>query len=305
VGLHEHTYFGGVRRMTQMRTSAPLLYLAYGVTTAMTAGSQFPYEELNMTRAVDAGIMPGPRFEISGPYLNGGPPRNATSRIVTSPEEAGRVIAYWAAEGATWFKFQGRVTREVLRAGIEEAHARGLMGREDREPNAARGQRGECLAVDRALGEPHPLRRPAEPSRKVRNAPPHLRHLILTAGQRHDHMVVGLRDRVTVPARGQAFPVGIEDRGVQARRALLDPSQQRGADVERDRRVVVHDAVDPAASVENAGGRVRRVALGRDARVPVVRRRRRILHLDGLKPRMLARRLVEVAVDAEERAHEV
>ena len=25
VGLHEHTYFGGVRRMTQMSTSAPLL----------------------------------------------------------------------------------------------------------------------------------------------------------------------------------------------------------------------------------------------------------------------------------------
>jgi hypothetical protein len=125
VSLHEHTYFGGVRRMTQMNRSGPLLYLAYGVTTAMTAGAQFPYQELNLKRAVDAGVLPGPRFFVSGPYLNGGPPRPGTNLIVTRPEEVRRVIAYWAGEGATWFKFGGQVTREVLRAGIEEAHARG------------------------------------------------------------------------------------------------------------------------------------------------------------------------------------
>ncbi len=125
VGLHEHTYFGGVRQMTQMRASGPPLYLAFGVTTAMTAGSQFPYQELNLKRAVDAGVLPGPRFLITGPYLNGGAPRTVTSRLVTTPEEVRRVIAYWASEGATWFKFQGGVTREVLKAGIDEAHARG------------------------------------------------------------------------------------------------------------------------------------------------------------------------------------
>jgi imidazolonepropionase-like amidohydrolase len=126
VQLHEHTYFGGVRRITQMSTSAPLLYLAYGITSAMTAGSQLPYQELNMKRAVDAGVLPGPRFYITGPYLNGGPPRPAMSRNVSSPEEVRNVVAYWASEGATWVKFLGSVTRDVLRAGIEEAHARGL-----------------------------------------------------------------------------------------------------------------------------------------------------------------------------------
>ena len=126
VGLHEHTYFGGVRQMTQMSTSGPLLYLAFGVTTAMTGGSQFPYEELNLKRAVDAGALPGPRFHITGPYLNGGPWRASRARIVTTPEEVRRVIAYWGAEGATWFKFQNYVTREMLAAGIDEAHARGL-----------------------------------------------------------------------------------------------------------------------------------------------------------------------------------
>ena len=71
VQLHEHTYFGGVKQMTEMSTSGPLLYLAMGITTAMTAGSQFPYPELNMKRMVDAGQLPGPRFLITGPYLNG------------------------------------------------------------------------------------------------------------------------------------------------------------------------------------------------------------------------------------------
>ena len=49
VGLHEHTYFASVdgrsgrpTRIAHMNVSAPLLYLAYGVTTAMTAGSSLP-----------------------------------------------------------------------------------------------------------------------------------------------------------------------------------------------------------------------------------------------------------------------
>ena len=77
VGLHEHTWFGGVRVSTPMSASGPL-YLAMGVTTAMTAGTEFAYHELNLKRSVDTGIWPGPRFEIAGPYLNGGPPRPAT-----------------------------------------------------------------------------------------------------------------------------------------------------------------------------------------------------------------------------------
>ena len=127
VGLHEHTWFGGMRVSTPMSVSAPLLYLAMGVTSAMTAGSEFPYQELNLKRAVDAGVVAGPRFEVTGPYLNGGPPRASTGqRILRSPDEARRVIAYWASEGATWVKFLGAETRDVLAAGITEAHARGL-----------------------------------------------------------------------------------------------------------------------------------------------------------------------------------
>ena len=126
VGLHEHTYFGGMRHMTEMAASAGPLYLAFGVTTAMTAGSQFPYHELSLKRAVDAGELPGPRFLITGPYFAGSAPRVSMSRRVNTAEEARRVVAYWAEEGATWFKVQGDVTREILSAIIGAAHARGL-----------------------------------------------------------------------------------------------------------------------------------------------------------------------------------
>ena len=126
VGLHQHTWFGGVRTSFPMAASAPL-YLAMGVTAGMTAGTAFAYDELNLKRSVDADIYPGPRFEITGPYLVGGPQRPSSGqRIVTSTDDVRRTIAYWASEGATWFKFVGSGTRAQLAAGIAEAHARGL-----------------------------------------------------------------------------------------------------------------------------------------------------------------------------------
>jgi imidazolonepropionase-like amidohydrolase len=87
VGLHEHTWFGGMRVSTQMSASGPLLYLAMGVTTAMTAGTMFAYQERNLQRAVDARSIPGPRFLIAGPYLSeGNPAPGSGARLVTSPE---------------------------------------------------------------------------------------------------------------------------------------------------------------------------------------------------------------------------
>jgi imidazolonepropionase-like amidohydrolase len=109
-----------------MTNSAPLAYLAYGVTTAMTAGSMLPYHEVSLKRAVDAKTIPGPRFLIAGPYLDGPASTTAMSLKVGTPEAARRAVAYWAGEGATWVKFLGRVTREVLQAGIQEARSRGV-----------------------------------------------------------------------------------------------------------------------------------------------------------------------------------
>lgn len=127
VGMHEHTYFWSTTRLSQMSISAPRLYLANGVTTIRTAGGMFPYVELNMKRAIDEGDQPGPRMHITGPYLNGGTGSAASlERHVRTENDVRRVIDYWASEGATWLKFMGNVTRPVLRAGIDEAHKRGM-----------------------------------------------------------------------------------------------------------------------------------------------------------------------------------
>jgi cytosine/adenosine deaminase-related metal-dependent hydrolase len=124
VSLHEHTYFGGLSRSVPMNASA-YLYLAFGVTTAMTAGSQLPDEEVELKRAIDAGRVPGPRLHIAGPYITAGTRRTGAFRGVDSPEEARRFVDEWAGKGATWFKVMSG-PREVLAWVIEAAHARRL-----------------------------------------------------------------------------------------------------------------------------------------------------------------------------------
>ena len=103
----------------------PRIYMDRGVTPAMTAGSQLPYQELNQKRMVDAGAMAGPRFEIAGPYIDGGPPRASFARIIETPDDARRVVDYWGTEGATWIKVMGQISRDLMAAVIEAAHVRG------------------------------------------------------------------------------------------------------------------------------------------------------------------------------------
>jgi len=124
VSLHEHTYFGGLRQTVPMNASA-YLYLGFGVTTAMTAGSQLPEQEVELKRGIDTGQMPGPRLHIAGPYITAGTRRTGPFRGVDSPEEARRFVDEWAGKGATWFKVMSG-PRDVLRWTIDAAHARGL-----------------------------------------------------------------------------------------------------------------------------------------------------------------------------------
>src|SRR5690606_26130633 len=56
----------------------------------------------------------------------GGPGGSAPRMQLSAPEDAGRVVAYWADEGASWFKAYAQISRAELKAAIEEAHRRGL-----------------------------------------------------------------------------------------------------------------------------------------------------------------------------------
>lgn len=126
VGMHNHTYYSYGGFSTQMWYTGPRLYLAGGVTTIRTAGSQHPYAELNMKRSIDNGLQPGPRVHASGPYLNGPGSASTAQAPLASEEDARRVVAYWAEEGVTWMKASGAITRAVLGAAIEEAHRHGI-----------------------------------------------------------------------------------------------------------------------------------------------------------------------------------
>jgi imidazolonepropionase-like amidohydrolase len=124
VGMHNHTFYTTPARQVQISVSAPRLYLGTGVTTIRTTGSYHPYSELNLKRAVETGRAAGPRMHITGPYITG--PTSGYMTGVATPEDARRVVGYWADEGATWFKAYTTISREDLRAAIEEAHRRGL-----------------------------------------------------------------------------------------------------------------------------------------------------------------------------------
>jgi imidazolonepropionase-like amidohydrolase len=129
VGMHNHLFFpvGGSPPMySNMGTSFPRLYLALGVTTIRTTGSVAPYTDLEIKRLIDAGRMIGPKMHVTAPYLEGAGAFTPVMRQLTGPEDARRMVNYWADAGATSFKAYMNITRAELRAVVEEAHKRGL-----------------------------------------------------------------------------------------------------------------------------------------------------------------------------------
>jgi imidazolonepropionase-like amidohydrolase len=133
VGMHEHLFYTGPDRAKdglpfwiEMIDSGPRLYLASGVTTARTAGSMEPYTDLSLKRLIDKGEKPGPKLRITGPYIGdllGIAPQLHT---LADPEDAGRTVDYWAAEGVTSFKAYMGIKPEELKVAIDHAHAKGL-----------------------------------------------------------------------------------------------------------------------------------------------------------------------------------
>ena len=126
VGLNDHSYYtGGNGRAAQLSFSGSRLYLASGVTTIRTTGAQQPYAELNLKREIDAGYVIGPTMFTTGPYLTGEQGSQTMARL-EGPEQARRVVRYWAEEGVSWFKAYTWISRAELGAAIEEAHAHGV-----------------------------------------------------------------------------------------------------------------------------------------------------------------------------------
>jgi len=138
VGMHDHLFyivrpnldsrrhFDDPVLVTQMTFSAPRLYLASGVTTMRTTGSVEPYADLNLKRDIDAGKLPGPHLDVTGPYLEGSQSYFLQMPHLTSPDDARQTVEYWADRGVTSFKAYMNITRAELKAAIDAAHQRGI-----------------------------------------------------------------------------------------------------------------------------------------------------------------------------------
>jgi imidazolonepropionase-like amidohydrolase len=127
VMLHEHMfYFSGFRVWHSQAVSYPRLYLAGGVTTLRTAGTDVPYTDLNLKLAIDDGRIAGPKMFVTGPFFSGYEGHFLGDNIVRTEADARRGVAYWASEGVTSFKVYANISLDALKGVIEEAHARGL-----------------------------------------------------------------------------------------------------------------------------------------------------------------------------------
>ncbi len=140
VGMHNHLYYtdsytvqvveGKVGEpglfIAEIPYTAPRLYLAAGVTTMRTTGSLEPYTDLKVKSRIDANLMPGPSLDVTAPYLEGTPTRFAQMHELTGPDDAKRMVDYWAAEGMTSYKAYMNITREELSVAIQQAHAHKL-----------------------------------------------------------------------------------------------------------------------------------------------------------------------------------
>src|ERR1700684_2789283 len=140
VGMHNHLYYtdsisvqianGRIGEpglfVAEIPYTAPRLYLAAGVTTMRTTGSLEPYTDLKVKSRIDANLMPGPSIDATAPYLEGAPTRFAQMHELSGPDDAKRMVDYWAAEGMTSYKAYMNITREELGVAIQQAHAHKL-----------------------------------------------------------------------------------------------------------------------------------------------------------------------------------
>jgi imidazolonepropionase-like amidohydrolase len=138
VGMHNHLFYIARPNFKadwsseplilapQMTFSAPRLYLACGVTTMRTTGSMETYADLNLKRDIDAGKLPGPHLDVTGPYLEGLGSFAVQLHELANPDEARQMVNYWTDRGVTSFKAYMNITRAELKTAIEEAHKRGI-----------------------------------------------------------------------------------------------------------------------------------------------------------------------------------
>src|SRR5262249_44390408 len=122
VGMHDHMFFpmGGSPPMySNMGSSFPRLYLALGVTTIRTTGSVAPDLDLEIKKLIDSGRLIGPKMHVTAPYLEGNGAFTPVMHQLTGPDDARRMVNFWADAGATSIKAYMTITLDYLRGSVE------------------------------------------------------------------------------------------------------------------------------------------------------------------------------------------
>lgn len=132
VGMHDHLFDVPPRQdfsywtMLPAPLTAPRLYLAHGVTTIRTAGTTAFNIDLGVKRAVDAGQAAGPRISVTSPLLVDASAASSMLWGMRGPDDARRVVRFFAESGAESIKVYQWITRAELAAVIDEAHRHGI-----------------------------------------------------------------------------------------------------------------------------------------------------------------------------------
>lgn len=125
VMVHEHLFYPVAgRAYGAMFETFPKLYLAGGATTIRTGGSVSPIADLNVARDIAEGRAIGPDVEVTAPFLNGPIAFVMQVRRIADAAEARELVRHWDAMGVGSYKGYMHLTREMLGAIVEEAHAR-------------------------------------------------------------------------------------------------------------------------------------------------------------------------------------
>ena len=130
VMLHEHLFYPkatpGSFGVNQMSYSFPKLYLAGGITTMRTAGSIMPQADVNLKKTIEEGKTPGPKIDVTSPFLD----REGTGILELGPfsstEQAVKMVDLYADMGITSFKVYNFITKADLKAIVNAAHKRGM-----------------------------------------------------------------------------------------------------------------------------------------------------------------------------------
>jgi len=125
VMVHEHLYYPtGPGVYANLAESFTRLYLAGGVTSMRTGGNLNGFGDFGIKHDIDTGKKPGPWIDATAPYLEG--PGLGLDQVheLTGPDDARRMVDFWADAGATSFKAYMHITRAELSAAIDEAHKR-------------------------------------------------------------------------------------------------------------------------------------------------------------------------------------